>query len=119
MIVTLFVHKCPTCITKPYISTYQLQHQQQYVHIQLFIFVLFGPVYLYPELKPCDRYNLLKVVLLLYIVTERNSNEEYKGARVHIAANAIISTSVYSIFSCAVKSNSITPGGSFSSVCVM
>ena len=107
MVVTLFVHKCPTCITKPYISTYQLQHQQQYVHIQLIIFVLFGPVYLYPELKLCDRYNLLKVVLLLYIVTERNSNEKYKAARVHTAANAIISTSVYLIFSCAVKATGL------------
>ena len=85
----------------------QLQHQQQYVHIQLIIFVLFGPVYLYPELKLCDRYNLLKVVLLLYIVTERNSNEKYKAARVHTAANAIISTSVYLIFSCAVKATGL------------
>ena len=86
MVVTLLYTSALHVSQNSIISTYQLQHQQ-YVHIQLFIFVLFGPVYLYPELKLCDRYNSLKVVLLLYIVTERNSNEEYRGARVHIAVN--------------------------------
>ena len=53
-------------------------------------------------------------------VTERNSNEEYKDARVHIAVNTIISTSVYSVFSCAVKATLLHQVAALvHSVCVM